>query len=836
MIQNIETLDKLGIKYKCYSFDEILKGVPKLEPIKDFLSLSGAIDGVTFVKIVDPNVCAVDIFHFWGWLFSRLDTYDDCVFLFVTNLRMPIPGDTRSSYWNSCMQMVNYYKAFGWYLFNPGNKLTFESVFILRTDAAIAMSLADGSQTSEIFKSELMYPSLVHPAFYTQEEIAEYKRTWDLVDSKVCNLLYSFGIVLPEKRFSTYTKEAVMSRSVKYAFGIDLGTTNSCIAVCKKNSPPQIIQLKKNATSKYKVATLPSCVMYTDDGIVVGSDAYNKRYDKAHVVYSSKRDIGSDTVYSITTADGVKTVTPVDVAAEILSSLKHSAEEMYGEVKDVTITVPAYFEADARHATIEAATKAGLNVLALINEPTAAALNYASGSKGSERILVYDLGGGTFDVTLLDISRTDSDGLADIFGEAESSGVYTKVLSTGGNRCLGGDDLDRLVAEAVIARSADNFAAEHPEVTKPLDRFLKEDYPAAFEKIILIAEQIKKRLDSDDNAAFCDAIIDDPEICPISFRVSFTETVFIDAAKEIFSRTTDIIEQCFKRAQISYKSVDRVVLIGGSTKLSHIRAALTDFMVKRGLSADQIYSNINPDEAVALGASINSAIYYGDSEMMISDVLSQSIGIAEKTMIGERVSNDQYHKLIARNSSIPQSITYTTTVEANQTEAHILVYQGDDPLLENNTHIGTVTLTVPCVNELQNVEITFMIDASGSLSITAESAGNSVTAKLENVLRPANTQKKAGKRTTALSRLSNSLAMYASTQDREIGEDLINRFASGDSTVSMADIRKFVNTATAEAVAAEQERLHQELSVAASATNVFKASGDSMEDDDESDE
>lgn len=259
-------------------------------------------------------------------------------------------------------------------------------------------------------------------------------------------------------------------------------------------------------------------------------------------------------------------------------------------------------------------------------------------------------------------------------------------------------------------------------------------------------------------------------------------------------------------------------------------------MVKRGLSADQIYSNINPDEAVALGASINSAIYYGDSEMMISDVLSQSIGIAEKTMIGERVSNDQYHKLIARNSSIPQSITYTTTVEANQTEAHILVYQGDNPLLENNTHIGTVTLTVPCVNELQNVEITFMIDASGSLSITAESAGNSVTAKLENVLRPANTQKKAGKRTTALSRLSNSLAMYASAQDREIGEDLINRFASGDSTVSMADIRKFVNTATAEAVAAEQERLHQELSVAASATNVFKASGDSMEDDDESDE
>lgn len=834
MTRSIKILDNLGIKYKCYSYTEISNGVPKLETIKDFLTIRGAIEDVVFVKISDPHACTVNTYHYWSLLLTELDNYDDCVFFFTSNLRMPIPGDTRSSYWNSCMQMINYYKAFGWYLFNPGDKLSFESIFVLRTDAAIAMGLADGSQVGEMFKQELMYPTLVHPLFYAPEEIEQYQKQWNDVDAKVCDLLYSFGIVLTEHRYNV-SEEATMANKVKYAFGIDLGTTNSCIAVIKKNSPPQVIKLRKNATSKLKVPTLPSCVMYTDEGIIVGTDAYDKRYDRQHVVYSSKRDIGSDTVYPIATAAGITNVTPVDVAAEILKSLKHSAEELYGEVKDVTITVPAYFEADARHATIEAATKAGLNVLALINEPTAAALNYASESKDSERILVYDLGGGTFDVTLLDISRTNSDDLADIFGEAESSGVYTRVLSTGGNRCLGGDDLDRLVAEAAIAQSTKHFAEEHPDIDMPLDQFLKEKYPAALEKIILMVEQIKKRFDTDPFAASGDILVDDESVCPVTFRVTLGDKVFIDAANEIFSRTTDIIEQCFKRAQISYKSVDRVVLIGGSTKFSYIREALTEFMVKRGLSADQIYSNINPDEAVALGAAINSAIYYGDSEMMISDVLSQSIGIAEKTMIGERVSNDQYHKLITRNSSIPQSVTYSTTVQANQTEAHILVYQGDDPLLENNTHIGTVILTVPCVNELQNVEITFMIDASGSLSITAESAGNVVTAKLENVLRPADAKKPA-KRSTALTRLANSLAMYASPEDRAIGEDMINRFTNGDKTVTMDDIRKFVNTATQTAVASEQNRIQQELSIAASATNVFKASGDSMEDDEDSED
>lgn len=833
MKQSIKILDKLGLKYECYTSEEIVGGVSKLGLLKDFLVAQGKYYDCTFVKILNPHICAVNTYHYWYMLSTELDSYDDYVFLFVTNLRIPIPGDTRSVYWNSCMQMIDYYRAFGWNLFSPGDKLLFESIFILRNDTAVSIGLVDDSQMNRIFNRDIVYPTLVHPAFYTEEELLEHAKKWDDVDSKVCEALYSFGIVLPEHRYSK-VRGITMAKKIKYAFGIDLGTTNSCIAMIKKNSPPQVIPLKKNNTSKLKVSTLPSCVMYTEDGVVVGSDAYERRYEKDHVVYSSKRDIGSDTVYPITTANGITNVTPVDVAAEILSSLKHSAEEMYGEVTDVTITVPAYFEADARHATIEAANKAGLNVLALINEPTAAALNYASESKESERILVYDLGGGTFDVTLLDISRTSSDDLADIFGEEESSGVYTKVLSTGGNRCLGGDDLDRLVAEAAIARSANNFAEEHPDIKEPLEQFLAEKCPTALEKIILISEQIKKRIDSDSNAPFCDRVItEEVDGNVVDIRISFTESIFENAAYEIFNRTTDIIEQCFKRAQISYKSVDRVVLIGGSTKLGYIRTALKEFMAKRGIEEDKIYSNINPDEAVALGAAINSAIHYGDSEMMISDVLSQSIGIAEKTMIGDRISNDQYHKLITRNSSIPQSITYNTTVQANQTEAHILVYQGDDPLLENNTHIGTVTLTVPCVDTLQNVEITFMIDASGSLSITAESSGNTVTAKLENVLRPSQGQKK-DKKNARVARFANSLAMYASPEDQAIGEDMISRFSNGDNSVTLNDIREFVNKATKDAVAKEQKKIQDELSVAASATNVFKASGSSAEDDEDS--
>lgn len=617
----------------------------------------------------------------------------------------------------------------------------------------------------------------------------------------------------------------------KYAFGIDLGTTNSCIAVSTKNAPPKIIRLK--TASDATAVTLPSCVMYTDDGIIVGKDAYNKRYDTKHVVYSSKRDIGSDKVYPIEVADTVKNITPVDVGAEILASLKRSAEELYGEVRDVTITVPAYFEADARYATIEAANKAGLNVLALINEPTAAALNYASTSDKSERVLVYDLGGGTFDVTILDICVNASDGMDDIFGTSESSGVYTKVLSTGGNRCLGGDDLDKIAADLAIEHSESSFKLDYPEITSSLADILHSDYPIIYEKIVLMSEQVKKGLDTSE-LKIIDAEFGGDDYCPYRLRITFNPSLFEKAADIIFNKTVDIIDQCFSRAQVPYDSVDKIILIGGSTKLSFIRDALKNFLSKHGLPASRVYSNINPDEAVALGAAINSSIYFGDSEMTVSDVLSQSVGISEKTMIGDRIGNDKYSKLILRNSAIPQTVTYTTSVEANTTEAIIPIYQGDSAVLDNNTHIGTVYLEVPCVDNLQDIKITLLVDASGFLTVTAKAAGNSITAKLENVLRPtAKVDSKESKVAAKLSRFLNSLSLYASDEDKSLGINMIERFKNGDNSVTLNDIREFVTRATKESYSEATKDMQKKLNEAASLTNIFSAGGASAEEDEE---
>lgn len=833
-MKRIRILDKLGLSYKCYSKFDIrnLKTDKYIRIINAHTKTFSLEDDIVFVRILNPEACILSTHYYWDYLSSELEKIDDnYIFFFSSRLRLPFRGESRNEYWTACRSMHLFYQSFGWCPIAGTTGLSFDFIFVLRTGVSESLDLAAHTAKSKFLNPECVYPDITYLMLHSEEEISQLQALWNLVDSKVATYLYSLGIVLPGEQFITARECITMETKTKYAFGIDLGTTNSCIAVSAKNAPAQIIKLRTE--TKAQAATLPSCVMYTADKTIVGKTAYEQRYDAAHVVYSSKRDIGSDTVYPITVEGKSLHITPVDVAAEILRSLKEQAEEFYGEVKDVTITVPAYFEADARHATIEAATKAGLNVLALINEPTAAALNYASTSDKSERVLVYDLGGGTFDVTLLDISRTDVDDMSDIFGEAESSGVYTRVLSTGGNRSLGGDDLDRIVADLAIEHSERAFAEDYPNVNKSLAEYMHADYPILYEQLVLKAEQLKKNLSSAESSVI-DIELGADEFCPDRIRISFNESLFIEAANQIFARTVDIITQCFTQAQVPYSSVDKVILIGGSTKLKFIREALVNFMEKHGLSSSHIYSNINPDEAVALGASINSAIYFGDSEMMVSDVLSQSIGIAEKTMIGDKITNDQYHKLIPKNSSIPHTITYTTTVQANQTEACILVYQGDDPLLGNNTHIGTIHLAVPCVDILQRIDISLLIDASGSLKITAESGGNSISTKLENILRPAaqdtNTAK-VQKSNARLSRFINSLKMYASKTDYATGMNLIERYKQGDKEVNLADIRHFVSTVTQEGYTKDQQRLQKELDAAASLTNVFKASGASSEDD-----
>lgn len=620
----------------------------------------------------------------------------------------------------------------------------------------------------------------------------------------------------------------------KYAFGIDLGTTNSCIAVKTKDDVPKVIDLIEGSGDFTN--TLPSCVMYDNGKIIVGKEAYQKRYDTKHVVYSSKRDIGSDKTYPIEINGEIVNITPVDVAAEVLSALKRSAEIVYGEVKDVTITVPAYFTAEARKATQEAAEKAGLNVKALINEPTAAALNYARNSEKDENILVYDLGGGTFDVTVLNI-RAGSSGLDDFFG-TESAAIGAEVLSTGGNRCLGGDDLDRIAADLAIQAAEATFKKEHPEIEESLVDFLKKKYPIVYEKIVLTAEQLKKRISTSNISVYNETFGKD-DYCPYEVVTVFGDNIFAKAAEQIFMRTESIVQECMHNANIGYTDLDKVVLVGGSTKLIHIRNAIKNFLEKKKVSSDIIYSNFSPDEAVALGASINSAILTGEMNMEFSDVLSQSIGISEIDSVNGRSTGERYRILVSKNTKIPTTPkVHAAYVEPGETQVIIPFYQGDERLLEDNMHIGTVYLDIPKSDKPQDVSLKYWVTASGSLEVSASAGGNSINARLENILRPVakKVDAKTSKLKKELKRLEDTLREYASDEDLQVGLDRIEQVREHYTKESFSSLKKFIQEVTRKNISTALNGAQDGVRSKAALSSLFQADGASAEEDSDEEE
>lgn len=617
----------------------------------------------------------------------------------------------------------------------------------------------------------------------------------------------------------------------KYAFGIDLGTTNSCIAVKMKNEIPKVIDLIEGSGDFTN--TLPSCVMYKDDKIIVGKEAYQQRYDTKHVVYSSKRDIGSDKVYPIEINGKTVNITPIDVASEVLRALKKSAEVVYGEVDEVTITVPAYFTAEARKATQEAAEKAGLTVKALINEPTAAALNYARNSEMDENILVYDLGGGTFDVTVLNI-RAGSNSLDDFFG-TESSAIGAEVLSTGGNRYLGGDDLDRIAADLAIQASEESFKEDHPEITEPLVDFLKENYSVIYEKIVLTAEQLKKRIGTSNISVYNETFGND-EYCPYEIVAVFGDNIFTKAAEQIFMRTESIVQECMHNANMDYTDLDKVVLVGGSTKLIHIRNAIKNFLEKRKVSSDIIYSNFSPDEAVALGASINSAILTGEMNMEFSDVLSQSIGISEIDTINERTTSERYKILVPKNTKIPTTPkVHNAYVEPGEIQVVIPFYQGDERLLEDNMHIGTVYLDIPKSDKSQDVSLKYWVTASGSLEVSASAGGNSVNARLENILRPVarKVDAKASKLKKELKRLEDTLREYASDEDLQAGLSMIEQIKESYTKEEFSSLKKFVRSVTNGSISDALDNAQRGVESKAKLSGIFSPGGNSAEEEED---
>lgn len=515
-----------------------------------------------------------------------------------------------------------------------------------------------------------------------------------------------------------------MANSMKYAFGIDLGTTNSCIAVKTKGKRAQIIKLEDGRM------TLPSCVMYKNGEVIVGAEAYAHRYDVKHVIYSSKREIGTNKKYKIWANGDDKPpveITPIEVASEILKKLKHDAELQFGEgfITEATITVPAYFTHEYRTATIEAASLAGIKVVSLINEPTSAALAYTEGTSDNEKILVYDLGGGTFDVTLLNMIKPEDD-LADLFGESDVGSVMAKVLSIEGDKRLGGDDLD-----------LDTYLFSLDDAVTDLSTALKmhitvDSLRAAIgaeeeEKIILLIEGLKKS--KGDITMTVPLHLALNGITDYSYTLCISSAHFSKALKSIFKKTVTLVDKCLK--SVNMAELNKMILIGGSTKLEMLRSML------RKRYRTNIFTYLNPDEAVALGAAVYTSIRYGETNMSISDIISQSIGVECTFAKGSRMMKGRYNILIPKDTALPASaVVVLSTGGNNQRKALAPIYQGEEPIAVNNTHIGDIAIELTPSEEEVPVTISLAVDASGILTAKLSSQGKAVSATLQNILNP----------------------------------------------------------------------------------------------------
>lgn len=508
----------------------------------------------------------------------------------------------------------------------------------------------------------------------------------------------------------------------KLCFGIDLGTTNSAIAVLrgKDNVVSQIITLKNGAH------TLPSCVQYSHGNVIVGSSAYNHRWLTEQVVYSVKRYMGTDKVFHINDGDTEFDVTPEQVSSEILKKLVSDAELQYGAgtIKELTITVPAYFNNNQRRATIKAAELAGLKVLKIINEPTSAALAYGLDDvKDDERVLIYDLGGGTFDVTLLEIHQNESESF-ELLGLEDNvdQGKTITVISNGGDTHLGGDDFDRSVYKIAMDRLEEMTRKEKPgfktfEVSRDME-----------EQIILQIETWKK------------FNITNMLIIPIKAKLDGVENdlqMYLykeDAAyafEGIYARCSKCVQECLSTAP--KQDFSKIVLVGGSTKLKLIRDRLHEEFPHA-----EIYDRLNPDESVARGAAVQTGLLYGGKDLAVFDVIPLPLGIGVEQEIGDALLPDRFEIIIKKDALLPVSNSKSvSTIVDNQAAIDLPVYQGLSKTASENAHIGTVHVRdIPKkpAGEV-SVVVTMSVDMNGILTVSANCEGKITDATLENILK-----------------------------------------------------------------------------------------------------